>query len=230
MFFLFFKICSVVFSKFFLYLQFFFIFFVVLSWLIGLFGAIKTNRLNKFLAYSSINHLGFILLALTINDLFSLVFYLFVYVLISLNIFVCFCSLTKFNNKNELNIIEQLLYIKKTNLILVLSLAISLFSLAGVPPLAGFFGKFFVFLNALSLNFFFLTLLGLIVSLISCFYYLRIIKFLTFNNTKNFVFLNNLDKTTSYFLSTGIVFNCCFIFCVPFFYNFIKYLFLVSFF
>lgn len=170
------------------------------------------------------------LLALTINDLFSLIFYLFVYVLISLNIFVSFCALTKYNNKNEITIIEQLLYLKKTNLILVSGLSISLLSLAGVPPLAGFFGKFFVFLNALSYNFFFLTFVGLLVSLISCFYYLRIIKFLTFNNTKNFIFLSNLDKVTSYLISAGIVFNCCFIFLVPFFYNLIKYFFLISFF
>lgn len=230
LFFLFFKVCSVIFSKFFIYIQFFFIFFVVLSWIVGLFGAIKTNRLNKFLAYSSINHLGFMLLALTINDLFSLIFYLFIYVLISLTIFVSFCALTKYNNKNEISVIEQLLYLKKTNLVLISSISISLLSLAGVPPLAGFFGKFFVFLNALSSNFFFLTFLGLLVSLISCFYYLRIIKFLTFNNTKNFIFLSNMDKTTSYLISVGIVFNCCFIFLVPFFYNLIKYFFLISFF
>jgi NADH-quinone oxidoreductase subunit N len=186
--------------------------------------------LNKFLAYSSINHLGFILLGLTINDLFSVIFYLFIYVLISLNIFVIFCSFIKYNNKSELNIIEQLLYIKKTNYILVISLSICLLSLAGVPPLAGFFGKFFIFLNSLSLNFIFLTLFGLFVSLASCFYYLRIIKFLTFNNTKNFIFLSNIDKISSYLISVGIVFNCCFIFLVPFFYNFIKYLFLLSFF
>ena len=174
--------------------------------------------------------MGFILLGLTINDLFSVIFYLFIYVLISLNIFIIFCSFIKNNNKVELNVIEQLLYIKKTNYILVFSLSICLFSLAGVPPLAGFFGKFFVFLNSISLNFVFLTLVGLIVSLVSCFYYLRIIKFLTFNNTKNFIFLANLDKITSYLISVGIVFNCGFIFLVPFFYNFIKYLFLISFF
>jgi proton-translocating NADH-quinone oxidoreductase chain N len=229
-FFLFFKICSILFSQFFFILQFFFLFFVLFSWIIGLLGAIKTNRLNKFLAYSSINHLGFILLGLLINDLFSVIFYLFVYVLISLNIFVIFCSLLKANNKTELSVIEQLLYIKKSNLILVTSLCVALLSLAGVPPLAGFFGKFFVFLSAILSNFYFLTITGLFISLISCFYYLRIIKFLSFNNTKNFILLSNLDKVTSYLLSLGIVFNCCFIFVVPFFYNFIKYLFLISFF
>lgn len=229
-FFLFFKLCSVAFSKFFFILQFFFIFFIIFSWIIGLLGAIKTNRLNKFLAYSSINHLGFILLGLTINDLFSVIFYLFIYVLISLNVFIIFCSLIKYNNKTELNIIEQLLYIKKVNLILIISLSICLFSMAGVPPLAGFFGKFFIFFNAASSNFLFLTFFGLLISLVSCFYYLRIIKFLTFNNTKNFIFLRNIDKITSYIISIGIIFNCCFIILVPFFYNFIKYLFLISFF
>lgn len=169
-------------------------------------------------------------MGLTINDLFSVVFYLLIYVLVSLNIFVIFSSLIKYNNKFELNVIEQLLYLKKSNLILVISLCICLFSLAGVPPLAGFFGKFFIFLNSVSLNFFFLTIFGLLISMASCFYYLRIIKFLTFNNTKNFVFLINMDKTTSYFISFGIVFNCLFIFLVPFLYNFIKYLFLISFF
>ena len=126
--------------------------------------------------------------------------------------------------------IEQLLYIKKSNLILVISLSIALLSLAGVPPLAGFFGKFFVFFGAILSNFTFLTLIGLFISLISCFYYLRIIKFLSFNNTKNYILLHNIDKVTSYLLSLGIIFNCCFIFIVPFFYNFIKYLFLISFF
>lgn len=169
-------------------------------------------------------------MGLAINDLFSVLFYLFIYFIISLNIFVIFCSLIKNNNKRELHTIEQLIYIKKSNLILVISFCICLFSLAGVPPLAGFFGKFFIFLNSISLNFFFLTFFGLIISMISCFYYLRIIKFLTFNNTKNFLFILNLDKVTSYFISLGIVFNCCFVFLVPFFYNFIKYIVLMSFF
>src|SRR5690606_2121921 len=111
-------------------------------------------------------------------------------------IFITFCTFIKANDKKELNFIEQLLYIKKTNLVLVISLSIALLSLAGVPPLAGFFGKFFVLFNSLSLNFIFLTLIGLIVSLVSCFYYLRIIKYLTFNNTRNFVFLSKMDKLT----------------------------------
>jgi len=169
-------------------------------------------------------------MGLFIDDLFCVIFYLLIYVLISLNIFIIFSSLIKCNSKNELNILEQLLYLKKSNLILVISLCICLFSLAGVPPLAGFFGKFFIFLNSLSLNFFFLTIFGLLISMASCFYYLRVIKFLTFNNTKNFIFLSNIDKITSYFISFGIVFNCFFIFLVPFLHSFIKYIFLISFF
>lgn len=226
---LFYKFCFLTLLQHVFILQNFFTIFIFLSWIMGLLGAIQTNKLNKFLAYSSINHLGFILLSLTINDLFSFIFYLFNYLIISLNIFIILCCLKKFNNNLELIKIEQLLYIKKNNFIIFFNFFICLFSLAGVPPLAGFFGKFFILMNSFNANFFFITLFGLLISLICCFYYLRIIKFLTFNNSKNYIFLINLDKKISYMLSFGILFNCIFILFLPFFFNLIKYFTLLSF-
>jgi NADH-quinone oxidoreductase subunit N len=136
------------------------------------------------MAYSSINHMGFIILALILNNIDGLLLYLFIYLLISLNIFVILFLLVKQNN-TKISFINQLVYLKKNNYILSLGLTLSLFSLAGIPPLAGFFGKFFVFINAVNLNLYLLVFLGLILSTISCFYYLRIIKLINFNNFKN---------------------------------------------
>jgi NADH-quinone oxidoreductase subunit N len=129
--------------------------------------------------------MGFILLAVTITNIKVLLLYLLIYTVVLLNIFGLLFIFIKNNNKSELNFLHQFIYIKKSNLILTFSFIISLFSLLGIPPLSGFFGKFFVFIFALNLKLYFLVFIGLLLSVISCFYYLRLIKIMSFNNTKN---------------------------------------------
>jgi len=129
--------------------------------------------------------MGFILLAVTITNIKVLLLYLLIYTVVLLNIFGLLFIFIKNNNRSELNFLHQFIYIKKSNLILTFSFIISLFSLLGIPPLSGFFGKFFVFIFALNLKLYFLVFIGLLLSTISCFYYLRLIKIMSFNNTKN---------------------------------------------
>jgi len=221
--FLFLKIYNIFLIKILIDWQFFFIIFIFLSWIFGILGALKTKKINKLMAYSSINHMGFIILALILNNIDGLLLYLFIYLLISLNIFVILFLLVKQNN-TKISFINQLVYLKKNNYILSLGLTLSLFSLAGIPPLAGFFGKFFVFINAVNLNLYLLVFLGLILSTISCFYYLRIIKLINFNNFKNWFFLIVISKSSSYIISFNILFNILFFIYLPFMLEFFRYI------
>lgn len=204
--------------------QFFFIIFIILSWVIGILGALKANRINKLLAYSSINHIGFILLSLSINNIENILIYIFIYIIILINIFFILFCFIKRNNNVKINSINKFIYIYKNNIILSYFFTITIFSLAGIPPLAGFFGKFFLFLEVIKLNWYLIALIGLLLSIVSCFYYLRLIKNILFNNSNNWSFFYNIDKPISYMLSFGILFNIFFILILPFILEFFRFI------
>jgi NADH-quinone oxidoreductase subunit N len=165
-------------------LKFFLIFFILLSLIIGIKGAIKVNKINKLIAYSSISHMGFILLPLIIFNFESFLIYIIIYSFITLSIFGSLFTLINHKGK-KISSIDQLVYLKKSNYFIFISLIISFFAISGIPPLSGFFSKFFIFINLINLNLYLLTFFVLILSVVSCFYYLRIIKMISFNNSKN---------------------------------------------
>ena len=98
----------------------------------------------------------------------------------------------------------------------------------GVPPLSGFIGKFFIFITVIGEKYFFLVFITLFFTIISCFYYLRLIKIVSFNNNKNWFFLDKISKKNSYILSFFLIFNLFSFFLIPFFTEFFKFLYLSS--
>ena len=178
------------------------IFCAILSLFIGSFGAIKQHNFKRLLAYSSIGHIGFILLAfgaLSYEGMKSVILYILVYVLISVGTFG-FLNLiedlsaeagekigqnTNIDQKNNLIFdISSLAGLSKTNPLMAFCLAILMFSTAGIPPLAGFFAKFYVFVAFIGSGHIALAVIAILFSLISAYYYLRIVKIMYFDRPK----------------------------------------------
>lgn len=182
----------------------------VLSLVIGTILGLTQSRIKRLFAYSTISHLGFILLALTINSVESVqafIFYLIQYSISNLNAFILLVaigySLYAYNDKNinhnnlidknnsPIQLISQLKGYFHINSMLALSLSITLFSFAGIPPLLGFFAKQMVFSAALQEGFIFLTLIGVLASVVSGVYYLFVIKTMFFSD-HSYTYLSKL--------------------------------------
>ncbi len=161
------------------------IFLSIASMIFGAIAAIGQTNLKRLVAYSSIGHVGYALagLATGSNDgIQSSVIYITIYVLMNLGLFSCLLMMKR-NNKYYEDI-EDLSGLSKNHPLLSLSLLIILFSLAGIPPLAGFFAKFYIFKSVLEQSMYFLAIIGLLSTVIAAFYYLRIIKIMYFDKEK----------------------------------------------
>ena len=171
----------------------------LLSLIIGTVVGLAQTKIKRLLAYSTISHIGFILLALAINteqSIDSLIFYIIQYTLTNLNIFLIIIALGyiiksgSYSNKNNSNYTlysgdeKDIKFISEfksqffLNPILSLSLAVCLFSMAGIPPLMGFFSKLFVLYSAVQNGYYFISIVAILVSVVSASYYLKIIKVL----------------------------------------------------
>ena len=161
------------------------IFLSVASMLFGAIAAIGQKNLKRLIAYSSISHIGYALagLATGTNDgIQSSVIYMTIYILMNLALFSCLLMMKR-NNQYYENI-EDLSGLSKNHPLLSLSLLIVLFSLAGIPPLAGFFAKFYIFKSVIEQSMYFLAIVGLLSTVVAAFYYLRIIKIMYFDKEK----------------------------------------------
>ncbi len=156
----------------------------ILSMLLGAFSAIGQSNIKRLLAYSSISHMGFALMGVingSIEGVTSLCLYLLIYLAMSLAIFISIIALK--NGDEHIEDINQLSGLSKTKPINAIVISILLFSLAGIPPLAGFFAKFYVLYAAISVELYYLAVFGVLSSVISAFYYLRIIKIMYFEES-----------------------------------------------
>jgi len=173
-----------------------------LSLIIGSVLGLSQFRIKRLFAYSTISHIGFILLALSINSIESIqafIFYLMQYSISNLNVFIILLSIGYslyfyVNNSEEykelpeknhspIQLISQMKGYFYINPVLSLSLAITIFSFVGIPPLIGFFAKQMVLSAALDSGYVFLTLVAILTSVISAVYYLNIIKQVFFDKS-----------------------------------------------
>ena len=161
------------------------IFLSIASMVFGAVAAIGQTNLKRIVAYSSIGHIGYALAGLTTGSnegIQSSVIYITIYVIMNLGLFSCLLMMKRNNVYYEQ--IDDLSGLSKNHPLLSLSLLIILFSLAGIPPLAGFFAKLYIFKSVLEQSMYFLAIIGLLSTVIAAFYYLRIIKIIYFDKEK----------------------------------------------
>lgn len=168
--------------------QFYSLLLAILSIFVGAFGGLKQRKLKTLLAYSSIAHMGYILLAFSTNNFIGvemLFFYLIIYVIVGLAVWFIILAIrvkqkTLSNKYNKE--LGDLAALNKANPALAFAFALTMFSLAGIPPMIGFIAKMSVFLSIINQSFYLVSLMAILFSIISTFYYIRIVKILYFEN------------------------------------------------
>lgn len=152
------------------------------SLILGSIAAMAQHKIKRLLAYSSIGHVGFMLIGFccsTIEGIQALLIYIVIYTIMSCGVFAIALCLHDKQNK-FIESLDQFRSLGKTNPVLAITFTIILFSMAGIPPLAGFCSKFYLFFASLSSSLYLLAFIGVITSVISCFYYIRFIQIMYF--------------------------------------------------
>jgi len=183
------------------------IFLSIASMTFGAVAAIGQHNIKRLMAYSSIGHMGYALAGLstaTNEGVQSTIVYLMIYLIMSLGAFACILMMRRENTYFEN--IKDLSGLSKNHPTLALAFLVILFSLAGIPPLAGFFAKFYIFMAVIESKMFVLAIIGLMTTVISAFYYLRIIKIIYFDKpVKPFELNYDLGLKFALILSTILV-------------------------
>jgi NADH-quinone oxidoreductase subunit N len=183
------------------------IFISIASMILGAIAAISQKNIKRLLAYSSIGHIGYALAGVAtgaVNGYKSSIVYICIYVIMNIGFFSCLYLLKKDNEYKEN--ISDLSGISKKHPLLAISFLILLFSLAGIPPLGGFFAKFYVFSAVLEQKMYTLAIIGLLTTVISAFYYLKIIKTIYFDDSVvTFDVVKNRSVQVSIFISCSIL-------------------------
>ena len=174
----------------------------IASVIVGSFVTLNQKKLKRLLAFSSVSHVGYLLLGFAANSIEgtqSLFFYLIVYMLTSLCLWSVVLSTNTCFNKKQSKTLVDLAFVSSINPLLGLSGMLAFFSLAGIPPLVGFFAKMEIFVSALGSSLFFASIIAVLSSVISSYYYIRLVKTIYF------------EKVTTHFFVLPIVSSCSFI-------------------
>ena len=187
-----------------------------ISLLVGVYGAITQKVIKRLLAFSSINHIGFMLLGIMSYQFMSegtLFFYLIIYLITTFGIFAVLLNLRTV--EGEFTKISQLNGLRFTSNSKSLSMLVFFFSLAGIPPFAGFFAKFFILSASITDGFFFLSIVAVLSSVIAAFYYLTIIKNMFFNKSEIELLDDNNKIGKVIFISFGLIITLFFFYPDP---------------
>jgi len=177
---------------------------------IGAFAAIAQTNIKRLMAYSSIGHVGYALVGLAAGDeagVLGVLVYMAIYLAMNLTAFAAILCMKRDGKMVET--IADLAGLARTQPMVAAALAIAMFSMAGIPPLAGFFGKLYVFLAAVSAGLYALAVIGVLASVVSAFYYLRIVKIMYFD-AAGAGFDKRLETGPAAILGAGAVFTLLF--------------------
>ena len=158
------------------------VFLSVASMLLGAFAALPQNNIKRLLAYSSIGHIGYVLLGLaagTVAGIRGIVLYLAIYLAMSVGVWGCVLAMRRQGRMVEG--INDLAGLSRSNPRLAMAMGIFMFAMAGIPPFAGFFGKFYIFLAVIDAEMYGLAVIGVLSSVVAAYYYLRIVKVMYFD-------------------------------------------------
>jgi NADH-quinone oxidoreductase subunit N len=158
------------------------VFISIASMIVGAFAAISQSNIKRLMAYSSIGHVGYALIGVAVGDSIGvrgILVYLAIYLVMNVGTFAIIMSMRQQGRAVEG--ISDLAGLSKSHPMMAVALAIFMFSMAGIPPLAGFWGKFYIFMAAIDANMVTLAVIGVLTSVVSAFYYLRIIKVMYFD-------------------------------------------------
>ena len=165
--------------------QFILVFISIASMILGAVAAIGQNNIKRLIAYSSIGHIGYAIAGVasgTENGFKSSIIYMTVYAVMNIGAFAFILSMKR--GEKYIEEISELSGASKNHPLMSLGLLITLFSLAGIPPMAGFFAFFYIFMSVIESGMFTLAIIGLVTTVISAFYYIRIIKIMYFDSSK----------------------------------------------
>lgn len=159
-------------------------FVAIASMVLGAFAAIGQTNIKRLMAYSSIGHMGYALVGLAANSeagVRGVVIYMLIYMVMTVGTFAFILAMRR--KEGNVEQIGDLAGLSTTNPVMATILTILMFSLAGIPPLAGFWGKWYVFLAAINAELYALAIIGVLASVVGAFYYLRIIKIMWFDES-----------------------------------------------
>ena len=163
------------------------VFISIASMLLGSFAAIGQKNIKRLMAYSSIGHMGYALVGLaagTEAGISGVILYMTIYMVMTLGTFACILSMRR-KEIGNVETVEDLAGLSSSNPFMAVVLTILMFSLAGIPPLAGFFGKYYVFLAAIEAKLYQLAIIGVIGSVVGAYYYIRVVKVMWFDEAKD---------------------------------------------
>lgn len=177
----------------------------IFSIFVGTFGGLSQLKLKRLLAYSTISHVGYILIGFSVGSfegIHASFIYILFYMVTVLISFITILGIYQQKKFGRLNYLKDLNALTNANPILSICFAVAFFSIAGIPPLGGFFSKMLLFVASIESDAYVLAIIGVITSVISCFYYIRIIKLLSFNTKYTWVSICRFGRECALILAS----------------------------
>jgi len=188
----------------------------IASMVLGAFAAIAQTDIKRMMAYSSIGHIGYALIGLAVGDaagVRGVMVYMTIYLFMNVGAFACILAMRR--GDRMVTQISDLAGLSKTHPLLALGLAVFMFSMAGIPPLAGFFGKLWIFLAAIEAELYTLAVIGVLSSVVGAFYYLRIVKVMYFDDNEESLDQEVGREISLVVLGTGLIIMLFFVYPAP---------------